>query len=662
MTVSLRRSLSSFLLLFCFFAVARVKAHADDFPPLSPDELKMKADPKAPGAPAVVLFREYETDENEATETQYKRIKILAEDGKKFANVEIPFDRGYFHFVMLKGRTIHPDGSVVEFDGKSYDKTVYKQGKIKVQVKTFSLPDVTVGSVVEYKYKLKWDGNVLYEPRWLVQDEVFEHDAKFRYIPFQGDVTTGNSLYNASLQWTTVLPDNSPQPKRKGLSKSSTIELELTDVPEFVKEDFAPPEEAMQQKVEFFYIDGDIRSADQYWDRRGKIWSGDVEKFAGAKKQVAKIAAEAVAGESDPEKKLRKLYDRVQQVRNLNYEHGLSSAEAEKLNPKNADEVFAKNAGFSSDIARAFLAMARTQGFEAYMADVARRDQTFFEKNIPSMYQLRHELVIVNVNGKERFFDPGTKYAPFGLLSWKYTASAGIRQVKKGIDFVKTPAPEVTDAETLRAGKFELSPAGDLAGTLDVTFSGQEALEKRLEDSNSDDAGRTKDLEDEVKRWMPAGANVKLAKVSGWTSTNEPLVAEFHIEAPGFASATGKRLVLPTGLFQAAGHDLFTHSERKQPIYFPYPYSEKDDIAITLPQGVQVESVPQSHPYSLNYADYKWERAANGNTLNLKRDFALKLVGFRAQDYEVLKTFFDMMKQNDDTQAILKVASNAGGN
>ncbi len=63
------------------------------FQPVSPDELKMTSEPLAPGAPAIILYRQVDRDDNIHTphEDNYFRIKILTEEGRKHADVEIPF-------------------------------------------------------------------------------------------------------------------------------------------------------------------------------------------------------------------------------------------------------------------------------------------------------------------------------------------------------------------------------------------------------------------------------------------------------------------------------------------------------------------------------------------------------------------------------------------
>ena len=53
----------------------------------------MTSEPQAPGAPAIILYREVNRDDsgNTAHEDDYYRIKILTEEGRKYADIEIPF-------------------------------------------------------------------------------------------------------------------------------------------------------------------------------------------------------------------------------------------------------------------------------------------------------------------------------------------------------------------------------------------------------------------------------------------------------------------------------------------------------------------------------------------------------------------------------------------
>src|SRR5438105_9771915 len=98
----------------------------DEWQPISQEELKMTSVPEAPGAPAVYLYRQVDRDDNTHTphEYNYARIKILTEEGRKYADVEIPFFKEEGDIHGIKARTIRPDGSSVNFEGKSFNKTI----------------------------------------------------------------------------------------------------------------------------------------------------------------------------------------------------------------------------------------------------------------------------------------------------------------------------------------------------------------------------------------------------------------------------------------------------------------------------------------------------------------------------------------------------------
>jgi hypothetical protein len=83
------------------------------------EELKMTADPKAPGAAAVYLNVEEVTNDNLHYQTFYARIKVLTEKGKELATVDVPpYLRGTSKITDIKGRTIHSDGTVIPLVGK----------------------------------------------------------------------------------------------------------------------------------------------------------------------------------------------------------------------------------------------------------------------------------------------------------------------------------------------------------------------------------------------------------------------------------------------------------------------------------------------------------------------------------------------------------------
>ena len=108
------RSVRIFLVLAagCCMLSAPRTGSGDDWLPVSQEELKMTSEPLAPGAPAIYLYRQVDRDDQGSHETNYARIKILTEEGRKHANIELPFIKGRNSIHSIKARTIRPDGII----------------------------------------------------------------------------------------------------------------------------------------------------------------------------------------------------------------------------------------------------------------------------------------------------------------------------------------------------------------------------------------------------------------------------------------------------------------------------------------------------------------------------------------------------------------------
>src|SRR5205085_3008190 len=245
---------------------------------------------------------------------------------------------------------------------------------------------------------------------------------------------------------------------------------------------------------------------------------------------------------------------------------------------ENVGEVLKRGYGDREDITLLFIALARASGFDASVVMVSSRANRFFNKHVRSKSQLDSQVAVVQFNGKDLFLDPGTKFCPFGLIRWVRTSTAALKLDKNGGSFIANgiPAAGQDKAVVQRIASLALTEEGTLKGGVTVMFKGGEALERRLDALDTDDAGRKKQIEDELKSWLSTGANLKVVEVRGWDAIDDPLTVQFSIEIPGYASVAGKRLLMPAFLFQAKQKDAFKHAERKYPLYFPYAFSEID--------------------------------------------------------------------------------------
>jgi hypothetical protein len=632
----------------------------DDWQPINQEELAMKSDPAHPGD-AIMLYHEETADDMTGHRYVYKRVKVLNERGMRFANVEIGYNAGVSGISDIKGRTIAADGTITPFTGKAFNTTIVKAHGVKYLAKTFTLPNVQVGSVIEWKYTEFWD-DFVFAPRWILQESLFQKRAKFTFVPFQKsgyDITDSRGDINDRVYYQPFgLPENTVI---KSVA-NNRMELELKDIPAFEEEDFAPPEELLKMRVNFYYGTTKMAKPEEFWKNEGKYWNKGLDAFAAHSAAVASQVGQVVAPSDTPEQKARKIYAYVQKIKNLNYVSNDGSLDEivarHSKEKRTVENVIHANEGYRDEIARLFWGMAKAANLTAFMMRVADRDEYFFQSTVPNPGQLTSEIVAVVLDGKEVFLDPGTPLCPYGLLSWRHNSTQGLRQMPDGSTALAvTPPANYKDAVGKRVGHIVLADDGSAKGTVAIAWAGEEALAHRLNGLKTDEAGRKKELEDELKAVLPAGASVQLDKATGWYDSDAQLKANFVIEIPSYASNTGKRMLVPTNMFQTRSRQPFVHGERKHPVYFNYPYYEMDDTEITFPAAFHMESLAEEGaPVKTEYSLYKVKHAIAGNKITFSRDFAMAGIGFQQKDYAELRKFYSDVNARDSEQLVLSAA------
>jgi hypothetical protein len=638
----------------------RPAVHAGQgFQPVSQEELKMTSEPQAPGAPAVILYRQVDRDDNGRTshEDDYMRIKILTEEGRKYADVELPFSKERENIVNIRARTIKPDGSIVNFDGKVFEKSLAKGRGQRVFQKAFTLPDVEVGGILEVYYTYDLSEKYVYDSHWILSEELFTKSARFSLKPYK----TNYAPFTLRWSWQGLPAGAEPKEGADGI-----VRMDASNIPGFQSEDFMPPANELKARVDFIYEEALLeRDPDKFWKNFGKKRNGQLEGFVGKHKAMEEAVAQIVSPNDPPEVKLRKIYDRVQQIRNKSYELRKTEQEEKREKEKpaeNVEDVWKRGYGNGVQLTWLFLGLARAAGFEAYGCWVSNRGQYFFNPKSMQTGKLDSNVVLVKVNGKDVYFDPGAEFTPYGLLTWYETGVPGLKLDKDGGTWIQTTLPAASESRMERSAKLKLSDTGDLEGKVTVTYHGLEAMYHRLDVRNADEVARKKNLEDRLKNQIPAAADAELTNQPDWSASETPLVAEFEIKIPGWASSAGKRVVLPAGVFTGVEKHIFEHANRVHPIYFEYPDEKSDDVTIELPTGWRVDSFPTGHTEDGHVVGYSIKAENGKDTLHLTRKLTVDFLMLEAKYYPALRNFFQVVRTDDEEQIVLQPGTASASN
>jgi hypothetical protein len=647
-------------------AAAGLRAHAQWTPP-TPEELKMTEQPEVPGAAAVYLFREEITDDHLHVWTKYARLKVLTERGKEHANIELhqyeAGDNGGYTVSDIQGRTIHPDGTIIPFTGKPYQKVIEKSHGYKESAKVFTLPDVEVGSIIEYRYSLRYDDNMYIPPDWFVQSDLYTRKAHYLWKP------TGEQLLSkgehgeeltTGIAWAPNLPPGFAVKSQRMADGQQIFELNIHDVKPTPDEEFMPPFKSLTYRVMFYYAA--YRSTEEYWKSEGKKWAKDADKFIGPDSKVKAAAASLVAPSDTDEQKLRKIYAAVMKLDNSSYNRA-HSAQEEKAQgfgpPKSTDDIWTRKRGDDDEIAELFVALARAVGMKAYVMAVTDRDRDIFVPGYMSFSQLNDLVAIVTVGGKEQYFDPGARYCPYGHLAWSHSVANGLRQVDGGSALAQTPDEPYVNSRTLRVADLKMDEHGVVSGTVKMTWTGAPALIWRTRYLLGDQTSLQRDLHDSLEKLLPAGMDVETGAITNLEDYEQPLTVAFQIKGAA-GSSTGKRLLVPSDIFVANEKPTFPHEKRETPVFFEYAQIVQDATRYTFPANLSLESSPAKEQMQLQqYAVYKVEPTATSTSITTQRMFELGTIFFKPDEYSQLRDFYNKFETKDQEPAVLKVAAAA---
>ncbi|WP_263354072.1 DUF3857 domain-containing protein [Acidicapsa acidisoli] len=632
------------------------------FQPPTDEELKMTAEPKAPGAAAIYLYREETVDDNLHFHSFYARIKVLTEKGKELATVGVPYPKGAFKVEDVKARTIHSDGTVIPLDVKPSDLVEHKGTGVQINKMVFTLPSVEVGSILEYRWQLRYGDETLSSPEWEVQQEYFVRKAHYSFLPFAYLHRVVNSRGEAAskLLYSSMLPEG----VKVNYEASGRYTLDVTDVAPVPDEEYMPPMAALMESVQFYYTG--YSTKEDFWKHEGERWSKQMDHFAGETKTLKDAVATIVAPADSEDVKAHKIYDAVMALENTDYTRRKSESELKELHlkeAKDAEDVWTRKSGTSDEIALLYLAMARIAGLKTYAMTVCDRNRDIFNPYFLSLSQFQDVLVVVTIDGKETPLDPGTKFADFGELDWRHSLVSSLRQSEKGPELSGTPGNSYKQASTLRTGYLTIDRDGSITGTIRITMNGPAALRWRETAVENDEDEVKKRFNEELRRMVPDGVDAELDHFLALDDYHSVLMAIVKVSG-NMGTATGKRVFLPGVFFESrAKHPFVAEEKRLTPVDMEYADTVSDEVTYHLPDTFAVESAPpdSSIPWP-GHAAFQLKSVAKKNDITVARTFARAFALLEPKDYSSLRDFYQKVATADQQQLVLKVAPANGGN
>lgn len=636
------------LFILCLFANLAT-AQSKDWKPMDPAHLAMKAPSVEKDADAEALFWEVYVDDasNSGTDfIHYVRVKVFTERGKDTqSKIDIPYISGT-SVKDIAARTIKPDGSIVELKKDAiFDREVVKFGRFKLKSKSFALPGIEPGAIIEYRWR-----------------EVYEFETNYVKMEFQRDIPVQLVRYYlkpdpmAMYPMRTITFQGAPPQFVK--EKSGYYMTEMKNMPAFREEPNMPPEDQVKIWMLIYYAPEVRKEPAEYWKDLGKLLYEGRKGDMKVNDDIRRATTDAVGDATTQEQKLERIFNFCRtKIKNINDDaSGMTAEQLQKLKDNNSPaDTLKRGYGTGTDINFLFAAMAGAAGMEARYARIGDRSRKFFDPAFTNTYFMGGYNIAVKFGDKWRFFDPASTYVPFGMLRWQEEGIQALVTDSKEPGFVGTPISPAEKSMKKRTARLKLTEDGSLEGEVRIEYTGHFAVE--MKEDNDDDSAEQR--ENKVRNSIKGrlGGELSDIKIESANDPLKPFVYAYKVRVPGFAERTGKRIFIQPAFFQRNVSALFPTQTRLNDIYFHFPWAEMDDVEIQLPEGYALDNAES--PPSLNFGDsghYKTELGLTRDkkTLVYKRDFKFTSLMIPKTSYSALKNIFDAIHQADNHAITLK--------
>ena len=572
--------------------------------------------------------------------TEYHaKIKILKKDGYDKANVEIP----YYHSddateAVINIRGITHNG--VQRSGLHKDKIYKVDINERWSAKRFTLPNVQLGSIVEYTYEIQspfffnlkgWD---------------FQEDIPKVYTEYHAKIP-GNWVYNRTLIGELGLTVNDAKVKKNcfsvpGIPNSASCEVltyTMKDVPAFEEaEDYMLSGKNYRAGLKFELSEyhsfrGGISKYTKSWKDVDKEFRTDRDIGSQLKKKnffEKNVPEGLLHNDADELTRAKNIYAFVKEHYTWNEKYGL-------WHDNRVKKAFDEHQGNVAEINITLINLLNAAGIKADMTLLATRGYGLPTMTHPVMSDFNYIVAKVDIDGKTYLLDATVKDLPFGMLPFKCLNYYG-----RVMDFDKESywmdiEPEPKNSKVVRTQMSFDVEEGKAMGLFSVVSSGYESIDIRGELRSSTEEEYLDDLEEKI------GDDFYITsyEVQEENSNEKRLSQKFGFEIENVLQ--GDRIYLDPFVVKFFGKNPFTTSKRYYPIDFGYLRNYGYSLNLIVPEGYTVKSLPEEKSMALpgNAGFLRFQCRPNGNGMvNVFFDLRLNATQYRSDAYDIIKEFF----------------------
>ena len=634
--------------------------------PLTKHDWELLPDSAKGSRDAVMMFEHIVSDDRKLNDDEcylrvYRRIKIFNAQGRKWADVSLPFDPRKSKIMLVAGRTYLSDGTVSELsETQILVREEIKTEDASMMCTFFSLPGVVDGCIVDYVYEYR---NKASNPIWITQKDIPLMEGEYHWKFFPGDLWTRDMIVRM-LQNVGIAPNYMALNNLQKIDptmvpatgKPEEAVFHVNDVSAFQPEPFSLPDEAVRAQIRFYY--GSSGDQTDYWSIMSHRMFSWIRSFVSSRDKVKEVVSKEYPGLPTTDAKIKFAYRWVQEhIRNSSF---LETA-SEKNKNVNVDDVMDHREGTREEITILFYSILHELGIPAGMvAGINREQHIFFDA--AKYWQFDDPLVFVNDSlYHSHFYSPGDPFLLPGEIPWQLEDTKALvigapLGTNLFAEFAKSPPKQNIDEQDI---SLELEPGQETKGLVHACYTGHQAHRLKALILREPGADKAQVIKEELLRTISNDWKDSL-KVLGISERSDSLLVDYRLHGPPLEpDASGRFIFQPLSMF-ARIEDPFTAATRNDPMMFQYATSITRNFTLSTGKGMKAEILPDPVRFFNRIGDVNVTTNQIGDSLRILSNYILAAPIFSENLYDQVKALFHQHEAIDDYAVVFKENSAKG--
>tara|TARA_R110000868_G_scaffold369263_1_gene632505 strand:+ start:55 stop:2079 length:2025 start_codon:yes stop_codon:yes gene_type:complete len=666
------------LLLICLLLFINTNAQNFELGKVSVSELQEKSHPKDSAAVAAILFEKgdvtFEYSQNEGwfiVTTVKARIKIYKKEGYDWASKNIRYYIGNvgkekvffsnaYTYNLANGKI---EKSKLKSDGE-FDEVINKYwGNKKI-----TMPNVKEGSVIEFSYIIR--STILESPRdWAFQTSIPVNYSEYRMIvpeyfsyssTLKGFVTPKIAVEKGQNYIALTSKERTTERNGIGYATSTTFSNEKIDYVEnkttYITENMpAMKDESYVSNINNYTVSLVQELAmTKFPNQTAKTYSTDwaavvktiydYEDFGVELNKTGYFEDDLKSildGLTTKEAKINAIFSYVKSVVKWNGYYGYSCNDGVR-------KAYKDKTGNIAEINLMLTAMLRYAGFNANPVLVSTRSNGI--PRFPNTTAFNYVIAAVE-NGDTYMLLDGSDPAstpnilPLRALNW---LGRLIRKDGSSDAIDLMPSNLSNDLTTM---SYAINEKGIVSGKYRRQQDNYNAMLSRNAIRNIKEEAYIEKLEND---------NNKI-EIQDYKRTNEkellmPLVETISFTGSNFSEIIGNTIYIKPLLSFASSQNPFRQENRLYPVDFGFPFMDKYVINITIPDGYEVETIPDAINIVMDnsVASFKCMSSIAGNTIQIMIISQMNTTIIPADHYEALKNYYQTITEKQNEKIVLR--------